>query len=168
MPKMLSDGNHKLAWVPGGGIANVTAPTVAELTAGSVLDISCLVTANDYALGSTGDNEINDPALCSEANSTAPGRTNYQAGMNFFRWTTGPEDDAWNTFDDKGIEGYLVERIGKKYTDPFVATDEVAVYGVISGTPQKLAPAPDGGYEKFRMMFHVQGELVDERATVAA
>lgn len=166
MPKMLSDGNHKLTWVASGGIADVSAPTVAELNAG--LDISCLVTANDYALGSTGDNEINDPALCSEANSTAPGRTNYQAGMNFFRFTTEPEDEAWATFTDKGIEGFLVERVGTRYTIGFAAADEVAVYGVITGTPQKMAPAADGGYEKFRMMFHVQGELVDERAEVAA
>lgn len=167
MPKMLSDGNHKLTWVPDGGIANVAAPTVAELSAGGVLELSCLVTANDFALGPTGDNEINDPALCSESNSTAPGRTNYEGAMNFFRWIPAGEDDAWNTFTGKGIAGYLVHRIGKHHTASYAATDEVQVFGVITGTPSPVAPAADGGYEKFRQMFHVQGEEVDLRAAVA-
>lgn len=168
MPKMLAQANRKLLWVPDGGIDVFSAPTVAELTDAGVLDLSCLVTKANYSLGATGDESINDPALCAEGNSTVPGNTNYEAGMDFFRWTTTIEDEAWNTFTDKGIAGILVERIGKKYDLPIVATDQVKVLGAITGTPRDLVPDSNGGFEKFRQEFFVQSEQVDLRAVVAA
>lgn len=168
MPKMLAQANRKLLWVPANGILNPSAPTVAELTAPGVLDISCLVTRADYNLGATGDEEVTDPALCASGNDSAPGYTNFEAGMNFFRWDTDPEDEAWNTFTGKGIEGSLVERKGtiKSYSDPIAAGDAVRVFGSITGTPQDQSPPDNGGYEKFRQPFMVQSELTDERAVV--
>lgn len=168
MPKMLSDGNRKLTWVPEGGIADVAAPTTSELTASGVLDASCLVTLADYALGPTEDAEISDPPLCATGNSTAPGRTSYEAAMNFFRWTDTAEDEGWSTFTSKNIAGFLVQRIGPSYDQPYAADDEVEVYGVITGTPRNLNPDGDGGYQKFRQVYHVQGEQVELRATVAS
>jgi hypothetical protein len=168
MPKMLAGANRKLVWVPDGGIDDVHNPKVAELNDAGVLDISCLITKNNFALGASGDESINDPAYCAEGNSTVPGNTNYEAGMDFFRWTTTLEDEAWNTFTDKGIAGFLVERIGKPYDDPFVATDKVKVVGAITGTPRDLNPDASGGYEKFRQEFFTQSELTDLRAVVAA
>jgi hypothetical protein len=164
---MLSDAKRKLVWVPDGGLANPSAPTVAELGAGGVLDISCLVTAANFALGATGEDAVTDPALCAEGNDSSPGRVNYQGAMDFFRWTTTAEDKAWNTFTDKGIAGHLVQRIGKRFDDPFVAGDEVQVYQSITGTPMILAPE-GGGYEKFRQNYYIQSAGTDERATVVA
>lgn len=167
-PKMLTDANRRLAWVP--TIANYHAPTVAEITAGK--DISCLITAADFALGATGDDSINDPAYCASSNSTAPGRTNYEAAMNFFRFKNALDDTAWTTFTGKNIGGYLVERIGqiddgeKAHEVAWAAADEVRVFQVITNTPQVLAPS-GAGYEKFRQVFSVQ-DLVDERAVIAA
>ena len=166
MPKMLSDGRRKLVWVP--TLANPSAPSVAtELAGASVLDISCLVTLANFALGATGEDAINDPALCATGNDSAPGRVNYQAAMDFFRWTTTEEDKAWTTFTDKGIEGYLVQRIGQPYDEPFAAGDELQVYQVITGTPQPLAPE-GGGFEKFRQVFYPQSAGIDERAIAVA
>lgn len=168
MPKMLSDGDDLLLWVPDGGIADVSAPTLTELTAEGVLDISCLVTKNNFTLGPSGDASIDDPALCSAASSAVPGITSYQAGMDFFRWTVPTEDTAWTTFTGKGINGFLVHRVGKKHTVAIAVDDDVAVYGSITGTPQSLIPDAQGGFRKFHQDFFVQGELVDERAVVAA
>lgn len=168
MPKMLADGNRKLVWVPDGGIASVAAPTVSELTASGVLDISCLVTLANFSLGPTEDASVNEDPLCSTGNSTVPGRTSYEAAMNFFRWTTDTEDQAWNTFTMKGIGGFLVQRIGPRYDKAFEIDDEVETYGVITGTPMNQGPSDEGGgYQKFRQVFFVQGEDVELRATVA-
>lgn len=168
MPKMLAQANTMLLWVPDGGIADVSAPTEDELTAVGVLDLSCLVTKANYSLGATGDETVNDPALCADGNSAVPGNTNYEAAMDFFRYTTTLEDKAWTTFTNKGIEGFFVERKGKRYSEPVVATDIVKVLGVITGTPRDL-PIPDnGGFEKFHVDGFVQSELVDLRAVVAA
>jgi hypothetical protein len=162
---MLSDGRRKLVYVP--TLANPSAPTVAELTGGSVLDISCLVKAANFSLGATGEDAVSDPALCATGNDSSPGRVNYAAAMDFFRWTTTAEDKAWTTFTDKGITGWLVQRIGKAFDDPFAAGDEVQSYEIITGTPVILAPE-GGRFEAFRLNYYVQSAGTDERAVVAA
>lgn len=170
MPKMLNDANTKLAFVP--VLIDHHAPTAAELTGVGVLDLSCAITAADFTLGATGNDDVSDPALCTSTNSSVPGRDNYEAAMNFFRYTDTAEDKAWTTFTKKGINGYLVRRIGqgepdkKPFESPFKTGDEVQVYQVISGIPQILSPS-DAGFEKFKVQFYVQ-DNVDERAKVAA
>lgn len=165
MPKMLSDGNRKLVYVP--TLTTPNAPKLTELAAASVLEISCLVTAADFSLGATGEDAIDDPALCATGNDSAPGRVTYEAGMNFFRWTTASEDKAWTTFTAKGLGGYLVQRIGKDFRTAFAVGDEVQVYQIITGTPMILAPE-GGGFEKFRQMFYVQSANTYERAVLVA
>jgi hypothetical protein len=168
--KMLTDANRRLIFVP--SIANYHAPVLASLTGVGVIELSCNVTAANYALGSTGDDAINDPAACASSNSTVPGRTNYEAAFDFFRWKDALDDKAWTTFTAKGIHGYLVERIGqiedgeKAHEVPFATGDEVRVFEIITGTPQVLSPS-GAGYEKFKINFSVQDQ-VDERAVVAA
>ncbi|WP_422758289.1 hypothetical protein [Paenarthrobacter sp. C1] len=167
-PKMLTDANRRLAWVP--TIANYHEVLLAEIIAGK--DVSCLITAADFALGATGDDSINDPAYCASSNSTAPGRTNYEAAMNFFRFKNAIDDTAWTTFTGKNIGGYLVERIGqiadgeKAHEVDWAVGDEIRVFQVLTNTPQVLAPS-GAGYEKFRQVFSVQ-DLVDERAVIVA
>lgn len=168
MPKMLTDASRKLVWVP--ELADPLKPTPAEANAG--LDISCLVTAANFQLGATGDDPISDPALCATSNSSVPGRTNYEAAMDFFRWTDELEDKAWDTFRGKGLHGYLIQRIGqvpegtKAHTVDFAPEDEVQVYEALTNTPQIMTPA-DAGYEKFRQVFSIQ-DNVEERAKIAA
>lgn len=166
-PKMLAQANVKLLWVPDGGIADVSAPTVSELTAGTVIDLSCLVTKANYLFGAAGDESISDPALCAEGSSTVPGNTNYEAGADFFRFVESADDIGWSTFTGKGIGGFLVERRGKRFSLPIVASDEVKVMEVLSGTPRTLPVPENGGYEKFRVDFFPQSQ-VDLRAIVAA
>lgn len=166
MPKMLTDASRKLVWVP--TLEDYSAPSAAILNAG--LDLSCLVTAANFVLGSTGDDSIVDPALCATSNASTPGRTNYEGAMDFFRWTETAEDEAWTTFNAKGLHGYLVQRIGqvdpgvKAHTVDFTGDDEVQVYEALTNTPQIMTPA-DAGYEKFRQIFSIQ-ENVNERAVV--
>lgn len=168
-PKLLTDASRKLVFVP--TIADVAAPTVAELTGAGVVELSCMVTAANFQLGATGDDAINDPALCATSNSTVPGRTNYEGAMDFYRWRETADDKPWETFTAKGLHGFLVQRIGqvpegtKAHTVEFKANDEVQVYEVLTNTPQIMSPA-DAGYEKFRQVFSIQ-DNVNERAVVA-
>lgn len=168
--KMLTDANRRLIFVP--TLANYHAPLLAETTGVGVVELSCNVTAANYALGSTGDDAINDPAACASSNSTVPGRTNYEAGFDMFRWREAADDKAWTTFTGKGLHGYLIERIGqiadgeKAHEVAFQAGDEVRVFEVLTGTPQVLSPS-GAGFEKFKVNFSVQ-DNVDERAVIAA
>lgn len=162
MPKMLADQNRKLTWVT--AIADITAPTVSELTAGK--DLQCLVTAADFQFGATGEDTTTDPALCSDTNSSLPARRTYEIGMNFFRYDASDEDVPWTTFTEAGIHGYLVLRLGTAHATAYAAADDVIVAEVVTGNP--LLQNPDGGtgYEKFRVNFYPQD--VDERAAVAS
>lgn len=168
--KMLTDANRRLIFVP--TLANYHAPTLAETTGVGVIELSCNVTAANYGLGATGDDAINDPASCASSNSTVPGRTNYEAAFDFFRWKDAADDKPWTTFTKKNIHGYLIERIGqieddeKAHEVPFAAGDEVRVFEVLTGTPQTLSPS-GAGFEKFKINFSVQ-DNVDERAVLAA
>lgn len=167
MGKMLSQANIKLVWVPESGIASLAAPTAAELNAGTVVDLSCLVAKSNYLLGASGDESISDPALCDEGNTSVPGNTNYEAGMDFFRYEDTGDDIPWTTFTGKGIDGFLVERRGQPFSEDFATGDVVAVFPVITGTPRALPVPENGGYEKFRVDFFPQSG-VDLRAVVAA
>lgn len=168
--KMLTDANRRLVFVP--ELEDYHAPKVSELTGEGVVELSCNITAADFVLGAVDDDAISDPALCASSNSTVPGRSNYEAAMNFFRWKEVTDDIPWTTFTAKGLSGYLVQRIGqiaegeKAHEVPFAAEDEVQVYQVTSGTPQILSPA-DAGYEKFKIKWSTQ-DKIDERAIVAA
>lgn len=168
-PKMLTDANRRLVYVP--TLQNYRLPQLSELQAANVLDLSCIITASNFTLGATGDASVSEPALCSTTDSSTPGRTTYEAGMNFFRFTATADDKAWDTFTRKGISGYLVQRIGqipagaKAHEVAFSVNDKVQVYHVISGTPQIMAPE-SAGFEKFRVPFSVQDD-VEERATVS-
>lgn len=167
--KMLTDANRRLVFVP--DLEDYHAPKVSELSGAGVVELSCNVTADAFSLGAVDDDEITDPALCASSNSTTPGRANYEANTNLFRWKETEDDVAWTTFTGKGLGGYLVQRIGqiedgeKAHEVEFKADDEVQVYQVISGTPKIMSPS-DAGYEKFGVKWSVQDQ-VDERAVVA-
>lgn len=156
-PKMLNTANRRLDWVP--TIADPKNPKATELNAG--LNISCMVTAADYAFGITGNEAIVDAALCDDIEAGVPGRATVEAAANFFRFKETLDDKAWTTFTGKGLSGYLVERIGqvdegeRPEDVPYKAADEVQILKAITNDPQNLSPAT-AGYEKFRMVWSPQ------------
>jgi hypothetical protein len=167
MPKRLRDGNIKLAFAP--TIADIQAPTVAELTAG--VDLSC-ATLSDYTLGPSGSDTVNEKPVCSSSNVNTYGASNYEASMTFFRFLDATtfasdvdEDLPWDTFTGKGLHGYLVERAGKPSSTPWTADDPVRVFEVITDDPQDQNGVT-GGFLKFVQPFSVQ-EGVALRGTVA-
>lgn len=163
MPKMLAGGNRRLSWVP--SIADMSQPSLSELNAGVRLE--CLVTANNFQLGGTDEEEITDPAMCSMSNASVPGRVKYSGEMDFFRYTTTPEDLGWTTFTTGGLAGFLVQRLKLPYTQAWAATQDVQVYEAVAGIP--MIQTPDNnvtGYEKFRVHFYI--DRVNERAVTKA
>jgi len=159
--KLLSDGNWKVTYVP--TLANFHAPTATALNAG--LDVQTIVAMNNFQLGPTGENTIDDPALASRSNDQAPGKTTYEGAMEFFRYREELSDVAYETFATAGIGGFWIVRIGKAHEEPWAAGDDARVHGAITGQPRPLSPS--GGFEKFMLGLYVQGEQTDLRAVVA-
>lgn len=157
--------NITIWWVPDPpGIADVDAPTAAEINAGT--NISCAMTA-DFTLGWT-DRDTDDTAgLCDDANVANPLRKNYEAQLTFFMdaniaaagevGDTSVYNKVFGLFKTPLKAGYLVQRIGKHpRKDPTaVADDWVTVFKVISGDPNILNDP--GAPVQMQTTFYAQG-----------
>lgn len=166
-PKMLNTANRRLDWVP--TIADPSNPTPTELNAG--VNLTCRVTVANYQFGITGNESITDPAPCDDIEAGVPGRATVEAGFDMFRFKDTADDIAWTTFTEKGLPGYLVERIGQfpegvRVEDaPYKAADVVQILDALTFDPVPQSPAT-AGYEKFRQTFAPQRHW--PRAVVAA
>ena len=80
MADLISDGNTKVAWAT--SIANIAAPTVAELTAAS--DWTQRITPDGLKVDPT-TADVNTSSLASTFDTNQPGRTGYACELTFKR-----------------------------------------------------------------------------------
>lgn len=135
MSDLISDGKTRVAWAT--SIANIQAPTVAELTA-----------ASDYTKRITPDGLKTDPttadvdtgSLASRVDTQTVGRVGYAIEVTFKRGTT-PQEDAPYTTLKYGVSGFLIIRRGVDYETAWATGQQVEAYPVICGERQNNAPA---------------------------
>lgn len=134
MADLISDGNTRVAWAT--SIANIAAPTTAELTA--ALDWTTRLTPDGLKTDpSTAD--VDTSSLASTFETKVPGRKSYSAEITFKRGSTPLEDQPYTTLT-YGVTGYLVVRRGLPYATAFGSGQQVEVYPVACGEPQNVAP----------------------------
>ncbi len=138
MADMLNDGNIRVSYVP--SIADIAAPTVTELTAGTALE--CLLTA-DGLKPSSDEDTVAVPKLCQTINAKAPGRTTYGFDLTFVRQDDPTDDVAWTTLL-RGTEGYLVIRYGLAHGTAWTAAQKVEVYPGKVGERRPQQPEANG------------------------
>jgi hypothetical protein len=159
MSDLISDGNTKVAFAT--SIANISAPTAAELTA-----------ATDWTSRLTPDGLKTDPStadvdtssLASTFTTNQPGRRSYTVELTFKRGSTPTEDNPFTTLT-YGATGFIVVRRGVSYATAFATGDKVEVYPVAAGEPQNIAPAANE-VSKFMSPLKVTSDPAT-RATVA-
>ena len=129
-PGLVHDGMYKVVWVD--AIADPSAPTIAELTAG--IDLECQITPDGLAREAS-DEPVDTSRLCSVFTTQQVGRTGYEVSLTLVRLDereTGVEDEALHTLV-KGKRGFLVIRDNKaadvawtagSVGPPVVAADE--------------------------------------------
>ncbi|MET8765863.1 hypothetical protein [Streptomyces sp. NPDC004658] len=135
MSDLIADGKTRVAWAT--SIANIQAPTVAELTA-----------AADYTRRITPDGLKTDPStadvdtgsLASKVDTKTVGRVGYEVEVTFKRGTTVQEDAPYNTLK-YGVSGYLVVRRGIDYETAWATGQQVEVYPITCGERMNVAPA---------------------------
>ncbi|ROO82577.1 hypothetical protein EDD29_0057 [Actinocorallia herbida] len=162
MADLLADGNVKAIWVP--AIADISAPTVAELTGGSAVDLSCLITAD--GLGIEGETAaVDNAALCSVADTEDAGRIKRDINITAKRKDSPAEDLAWETLTYRA-EGHLVVRRNLPVATAWAAAQPVEVYPARCGDPIMAAPERNS-VQKFavKLFNHIPA---DTRAVVAA
>jgi hypothetical protein len=161
MAKQQANGFMKVAWVLEAGIADPEFPTAAELNAG--LDLSAAIAWEDYEVGSTGSDDIEDRAITDLGNAISRGSANYGATLDFFRDADNTDVtsiyvDAFEAFRVTRVVGYLVTRIADKPAgDAFAAGDTVSVYKLMATTTTDVTGGDTS--TKFQVTFLPQGEL---------
>lgn len=139
--------------------SDLSAPSTTELNAGD--DITCDLTADGLQLGKS-NNDISSGGLCSDVDSTVPGRTTYNAQLMGFKYEQEDATPLWDAAD-KGSEGWLAVRYGVPHDTAWANGQEVEMYHFIWG---KRATANTGNdtLATFSVKIHVQDE--DDNAFV--
>ena len=132
---VIGDGKTRVAWVS--TIANINAPTAAELTAG--MDITTRITPDGLKVDPTTAG-VDTGSLASTYDTEEVGRTKYDNELTLKRGTTGPEDLAYSTLV-YGARGYLVVRRALAYTTAWTAGQQVEVYPTVCGERMNKASA---------------------------
>lgn len=160
--KYPADGATRVEWVSGvDGVADVHAPTVAELNAG--VDISCHIMSGGLSLGvSTGT--IDTASLCSAFVSQANGRTTVTPALTMWRYRQ-PDDTAWELFEE-GAVGYLVIRSGVDTDDAWANGQQVIVAYVEVSEPAPEFPGGDTATTFTVNMSLISGREYDPKAWV--
>lgn len=162
MADLLANGMVKVTWVP--TIANISAPTVAELTAGSAVDLQCLITAD--GLNITGETAaVDNTALCSDNDTQDAGSVSYTLELTCKRKDSPSEDVAWQTLIYRAL-GNLVVRRDQPQADAYAADDNVEVYTSRCGEPVMQPPERNTPQTFIVNLFNHSS--VDTRAVVAA
>ena len=134
MVDSLSDGRTRVAWVP--TIVNINAPTVAELTAGTVL--SSQMTPDGLSGFEPDTADVDVSALDSTFGTVTAGRASFSGSMLRLKKQTGT--DAAYTLLVRDLSGFIVIRRDASATVAWTAADKVEVYPVILGEVRNLAP----------------------------
>lgn len=135
MADLISDGKTRVVWAA--TIANINAPTVAELNAAA--DYTERVTPDGLKLDpSTAD--VDTSSLASTFDTKTVGRVGFDVEITFKRGDTGPEDLPYTTLK-YGVSGYLVVRRGVAFATAWAASQKVEVYPITCGEPANASPA---------------------------
>lgn len=161
-PDMLADGAVKIAFVP--SVANMSAPTVAELTASGSVDLSCFIKA-DGRSHTIDQASIDNSKLCDTEDHEEAGRTTHSWALTYARKADPSDDTAYATLKNY-VKGVLVERIGPPAGQAFAAADVVSLYSVTCGAQLLKADKNDVVWVDSQKMF-VSGSTAQD-VTVAA
>ncbi|HWB36619.1 MAG TPA: hypothetical protein VHA75_11400 [Rugosimonospora sp.] len=159
---VLPGDNFKILWVDAGGIADITAPTVAELEAG--LELSYRVTRDGVEGWEAQTGNIDTTPVSSDQDTGNAGRiTRSGPALTFKKKTT--SDTAYTTMVYLE-EGFIVMRRYIDTSTAWTAGQGCEVYPVQCGETI-LLPKDDSRAERFKVPYTITSRA-ELRAVVAA
>jgi len=163
MAKITSNEFVKVAWVLDANMtpAQAAAPSAAILNA--AIDLSPAIAWQDFALGATDSDDVDDRGIVDPGNAVTRGFANFEGTLSFFR-DANPDDStsdfvkAWETFKVPRTYGYLVLRVAeKRWNEPFASGDRVSVFRFVADVITDDTEGDDS--VKFSVNFLPQGVL---------
>lgn len=165
MAKITSNEYVKVAWVLDANMtpAQAANPTATILNAVTTVQLSPAIAWQDFALGATDSDDVEDRGITDPGNAVTRGFANFEATLSFFRDanpgdTTSDFVKAWQTFKVPRTYGYLVIRVAeKKWDQPWAAGDRVSVFRFVADAVVDDTEGDDS--VKFTVNFLPQGLL---------
>lgn len=174
MAKITSNEYVKVAWVLDANMPDGTesAPSVTTLNAGTTLQLSPAIAWQDFALGATDSDDVEDRGITDPGNAVTRGFSNFEATLAFFR-DADPNDltsdyvKAWEAFKVPRTYGYLVIRVAEKHwSAPWTAGDRVSVFRFVADIIVDDTEGDDS--VKFTVNFLPQGQMFTYTQVAAA
>jgi hypothetical protein len=145
---LLGDGNVKATFVL--TIANVSAPTAAELNAG--VDLQEYITKDGLGIAPE-QAAVDNTALASRDETEDAGTVKYSIELTVKRKDEAAEDIGWNTLTDRTL-GYLVVRRNLPHETAYAAGQRVEVYPVRCGRPNMQPPELNAAQRFMSKLFN--------------
>jgi hypothetical protein len=120
-----------------------TGATVAELTAGAVIDLSCYLTGEGLTT-ETSENNVEDPRLCSKQVFENRGDFTDTMELTYVFNPASPSDDEARLGLPPGTRGFIVLRWAVDSEAPIAAGQELDIYPVEMGAQRKQTPGRNG------------------------
>lgn len=140
------DGNTRVAFVP--TIANIAAPTVAELNAGTLLQSTLIPAGLEGWESTTAD--IDNTSLASTFDTKLPGRISF-SGTGLVLKKQDGTDTVFNALTTPGTNGYIVIRDMTAQATAWTIADKVEVYPVRTGTHAVLGRGEANSLLRYRV-----------------
>jgi len=157
--KFSAEGKVKTYHVP--TIANIAAPTTAELNAGT--DLTSW-TPRDGFNPSISQNFVDISSLADQYDSTTPGSEGGPITLTLFRDDTPANDTAWNLYAAGGVSGFYVVREGPLASTAWTAAQKAQVYPYVAHKPTPLQTAQN---EPRKFQVAIGTTTPNRNATVA-
>ncbi|MGI5161389.1 hypothetical protein [Microbispora sp. CA-102843] len=157
---LLGDGYYKVTWCL--NIANIHAPTAAELNAG--VDLQLYITKDGFNV--TPDQAaVDNSSLASTGPTERGGSTAFGIELTCKRKKIPAEDVAWNTLQEKQM-GFLAVRRTLPEGDAWAAGQEAEIYPAECGKRRKQQTAANEVQKFISKLFN--HSPADDNAVVAA
>lgn len=156
MADLLADGTTRVTYMT--SCANIAAPTVAELNAGTALE--AIITPDGLDISAT-TAAVDTSALNSTFDAEAAGRRKYDIKLTFKRQT--PTDTPVNLFPYRN-SGFLAVRDNLDAATAWAGSQKAQVYPVQTGEPNRVKPAKNE-VKKLEVMFFLTSDA-NTNATV--
>ena len=158
--KVFAAKNVSYWWIPDGGIADIDAPTAAEINAG--VNVSQSIAVDGTSVTASESSDIDDRAITDAGNATSAGFAQYEAALNTFRPsdpsdTNDPYAVTYNLWKTQRVAGYIVKRLLVPWTQEAAAGEMVSVFKVLSDYTADDTEGEDS--VKLLIQFLAQGQL---------
>lgn len=161
-----ADGSLKVLAVP--TVADPAEPTITELTALTVVDLSCYLTADGWA-PSTDEQVSTDDRLCSRQTLERRGRFTDSLMVTYVYQAQAPDaaDNKAQATLRAGELLFLAARWGMDYEPAVEVGDIVDMYVIECGIQQKMPPEANGR-QKITQKLFIRGLTKRDVAIVAS